>query len=760
MSLLNRITALIPIGKQKEAQEYYFGLNIGHENLICALWTIEKNELKILQTSVAKYNSIDELIPLTDRLLDEVLGPRDLDPQKILFGVPSSWLSDENLKDDNIKVLRRLVKELELSPMAYVETSHALIHFLEKLEGIPPTAVLVGFENNHITVTVVRAGKLDGVKVVSRGDNSGADIEKALLSFTNVETLPSKILLYGSEADQLKNQLLSHSWMSKLSFLHFPKIDKLTDEIEIKSVCFAAGSEINPGIRYNDKEVIPAALVSKISVPTNKIDSQDEDAKIENGEDLGFMVGDVSAKENVKEEDMETEEGEGILDSEQMMDENYMEKQPGGLTQEYDANLVETDDFENTLEVEKRPDPAVAGMVLGNAASQISKRFHLKRFIPRGSKSKFMLGGVIAVVLLLLGAFLILPKAEVKIFVEPKILEKDTTVTADPDQKLVDEAKNVIPGQIVETDVSGAGKAQATGQKEVGNPAKGTVVIYNKTSEGKSLSKGTTLTSSNGLKFTLDTSVNIASQSATDSGITFGKSNAAVTASGVGADSNLASGSELSVGGFSSSQVSAKAEGNFSGGTSKTVTVVSSDDQSKLLASVASSLRKDAQQKLQEKLPQKKILEEALTEQIVNKSFNKNVGDQANEFSLNLTSKYKGTAFEDKDLKMIVSKLVITQVPSGFDLNLDDTETQADVSKVEKTGKLIFLAKFKAKLMPKIDAEKIKNQIKGKGVNEALNIIKGMENVLGADIRVSPSIPFLQIIPILTKNINVEIGLK
>lgn len=380
---------------------------------------------------------------------------------------------------------------------------------------------------------------------------------------------------------------------------------------------------------------------------------------------------------------------------------------------------------------------------------------------PKGFRNITLLIGIIGALLIILGFYLFLPKAEVKIFVEPKIVEKDTQVTADPNQKEVNEDAKIIPGQIVDTDISGSAKDSASGKKQIGDPAKGTVVIYNKTSESKVISKGAILTSANGLKFTLDISVSIASQSAADSGITYGKVNATITASAVGADGNLPSNSELTVGNLSSSQVSAKAEGNFSGGTSKEVTVVSDVDQKRLLASLTSNLRKQAQQKLQEKLPKMKILEEALLEEIIKKSFNKNINDQASEFSLNLTVKYKGTAFEDKDLKLIVSKLVTTQVPEGFQLNLEDTETQADVSKLEKDGKLIFLARFKAKLLPKIDTDKVKNQIKGKSVAKAVNIMKAMENILGSEIKISPALPpILQRLPMLSKNIKIEVGLK
>ena len=728
MSFLNNLTHFLPFGKRQENKEYFFAINIGAEKLAAALWTIEGRELKILEIASDHYASQDEIITVTDKLLDQVLGLKEIEPQKILFGVPHSWLIDDSLKDEYLKLLRSLVKELELTPMAYVATSNSLIHFLEKQEGVPPTAILVGFEKLYLTVTVVRAGKLDGVKGIERGDNSGSDIEKALLNFTDIETLPSKILIYGSPAGELKSQLLSFSWMSKLSFLHFPKIDVLGDDIEIKSVCLAGGSETNDNISYTER---PVKKQAERAVVLPEEDSEDQSVS-GSGDNFGFVVGDIAVQVKQAEE-------KELLKEQSNLEENTPD--------EYEQELVAP---EQTIPVDS-PSPA---------DGKARKKLNFKGFMTKSFANLTILLGVIGVLILLLGAYVFLPKAEVKIFVEPKVLEKDTQVVADPNQKTVNEDGKIIPGQIVETEVSGSAKDSASGKRQIGDPAKGTVVIYNKTFSSQSLSKGTNV-SSGGIKFTLDTSVNMASQSASDSGITFGKATATVTAASIGADGNISSGTNLSVAGYSADKLDAKSEGNFSGGTSKDVTVVSSEDQQRLLAKLSSDLRQQAQQKLQEKYPNKKILQEALSESISKKSYSKNINDQASEFFLNMTIRYKGTAFEDKDLKLIVSKLVTTQVPEGFELDISETETQADVSKLEKDGKLIFLAKFKAKLLPKIDTEKIKNQIKFKSPSEVTETLKGMDNILGSEIHLSPNLPeILQRLPYLAKNIKIEVGLK
>ncbi|OGE27496.1 hypothetical protein A2867_01315 [Candidatus Daviesbacteria bacterium RIFCSPHIGHO2_01_FULL_40_11] len=761
MSFFNNLTQFLPFRRKQEKKEYFFAINIGVEKLTASLWIIEGTELKILDIASDNYSSQDEIIAVTDKLLDQVLGLKEIEPQKILFGVPHSWLIDDNLKDEYLKLLRGLVKELELTPMAYVATSNSLIHFLEKQEGVPPTAILVGFEKLHLTVTVVRAGKLDGVKIIARGENSGSDIEKALLTFTDIETLPSKILVYGAEVQELKSQLLSFSWMSKLSFLHFPKIDILGDDIEIKSVCLAGGSEMNSGVSYTDhplKQTERKVSLEEEDLSTlEKSESQPPETS-EKEDNFGFVVGDVESQiksgdsHPTQSEQKISESEEDQIETSQSLVEEESEMPEETRGEEFmvpQGQSVEIEDFEQGGSLPVSPQ-----------SEEHKRKFSLRRFIPRKLTNLSILSGIVLSLVLLLGAYIFLPKAEVKIFVEPKILEKDAQVVADPNQKTVNEEARVIPGQIIDVEVSGSDKESASGKRQIGDPAKGTIVIYNKTSSSQVVSKGTNISSGN-IKFTLDTSVTIASQSASDSGITFGKANTTVTAVSIGADGNLSSGSDFTVSDYGVDKLDAKAEGNFSGGTSKDVTVVSSEDEQRLLAKLSSDLRQQAQQKLQEKFPNKKILQEALSEQIISKSYSKNINDQASEFSLNMTIKYKGTAFDDTDLKTIVSKLVTTQIPDGFELDLSQTETQADVSKLEKDGKLIFLARFKAKLIPKIDIDKIRNQIKFKTLTEVENILKGMDNILGSEINSTPNLPkALERLPILSKNIKIEVGLK
>ena len=72
-----------------------------------------------------------------------------------------------------------------------------------------------------------------------------------------------------------------------------------------------------------------------------------------------------------------------------------------------------------------------------------------------------------------------------------------------------------------------------TGKKKIGDPSKGTVTLYNKTTTARSLKKGTILTAKS-LQFTLDTDTSVASASESIGSITFGKISTAVTAVDIG----------------------------------------------------------------------------------------------------------------------------------------------------------------------------------------------------------------------------------
>lgn len=730
MGFLDSLSKFLPTRKNEETPQFYFGLNITNGFLTASVWGVVNNKVRIVSLKDRKFHaandiseSASELIEAANIALDEALADFQPEPEKILFGIPDSWLQDDELKAKYGQLLKKMTKELDVYPLAYVSTTHAICHLLQRQEGIPTTAILVEI-GDPLVVSVVKAGKILASKEVSRGDHMSRDIEKALLTVGDIEVLPAKIMIYGKgELNKLKEDMVSYNWMNQLPFLHIPKIESLEEEIAIKALSFAGASEMNPNVHLEHQTV--AILDNKTLQSHNKqAKHRNVVAPVAHAQTnpSAFVAGDVTEKSD-------TDDG-----SVEYAVERY-EKSVNHPASYKPANLEKLNPA--ALIPKKLPD--------------ISHLF--------GGLGLTLVVPVIIFVALIAG-YLLLPKSNVVVFVDPKILERETLVVADPAITAMNESTKQIPGEFVETTVDGTAKAQATGKKQIGDPAKGAVVLYNKTSSSKNFPQGTVLVGPENINFTLDSSVTVASQSAVEGGISFGKSTANATASTIGPEGNLAAGKDLTIKGFDSNQYSAKVDTAFSGGVSKDVQIVTSEDQKKLLASLTSDLKKKARDEIQSKLTgEMKILEETFVERVIRQSFSKNVGDQASEFSLTLNLGLKGTAYKDSDLKAIVGKLVVTDVPEGYDLDISRAETQASVSKVEKDGKIIFTAKFKAKMMPKLNLDQLKKDIAFKTPDQAESILKSQDSVIGGDIKITPQLPGpLMRLPLLPQNINLEIS--
>lgn len=724
MSLLDKLPISLPfLNQNKSDGEYFFGLNISSAKVEAAVWGIEGKKLKIINRFETGYDSEADLTDAANFVLDQALQDFQPEPEKILFGVPDNWLQDDNLKPEYLKVLRKMVKDLDLTPMAFVSTTHALTHLMQKQQGAPVTAVLVEV-SNPLVVSVVKAGKIIGTKYQKRSDDLPRDIEKALMSFGEVEVLPSKIVVFSTSNEKLEkyeNELTSYSWMTQLPFLHLPKIENLKANNVIEAVCLAGASELFPDVVFNPKNIVESNVSHKGVMPLGEDQSNKRAMAPVAAATAALPVAARGRAMTARDDNYEYE---------------VMEKGE-------EDQMVQQSHHGGNMAHHKKLLGIFGGIGLG------------------GGKHKVMIISVV-VIAFLVALYLILPKANVDVFIDMRLLEKEATITVDPTITQFNEAENKVPGQVIEIAVDGSGKGSATGKKQVGESAKGVVTMYNKTSSPKSLSAGTVLIGPNNLQFTLDSSVNIASQSAVEGGISFGKTNVNVTASAIGPEGNLPSGQELSVKDNSTDSVSAKVDTAFSGGVSKDVTVITADDQKRLLAQVASDLKKKASEQLQSKVPSgMKVLEEGLAETITNTSYSKKVGDQAADFNLNLSARYKGTAYSDNDLKKIVSKLVETNVPDGYTLDLTQTETQSAVSKIEKDGRLIFTAKFKAKLMPTFDQNQMKKEIAGKTPAQAAEKLKEIDNVVGSDINLIPPLPGpLARLPFLPQNINLKVTAK
>ena len=355
--------------------------------------------------------------------------------------------------------------------------------------------------------------------------------------------------------------------------------------------------------------------------------------------------------------------------------------------------------------------------------------------------------------MLILG-YIFIPRATVSIGIDPKTIKENQDVVFSASSR-TDPTNNIVSAEFVSVSEEGTISTSSTGKKEVGTKAKGTVTIFNNSSKTETISSGTTLTSGNGLKFTLDKNVSVSSASGDIfTGTTPGKANAAVVASEIGIEYNLPSNTKLSVGG--NSTIAAKNDDAFSGGTKKEITVVSKDDIAKLTEELPKSLEQKARNDLSKKITEDKVLlPNFIGRTVSGKNFSKDIGDEVSQVSLKAVVEFEGISYAKKDLISFADALIKNK--TSADLIIDPENLKVEVKNIKQNDNKDVSANLDigASLKPKTDEKKLKKDLAGKSFKNAEDLVMKMSQV--SDVQISLNIPFLpKRLPLLSGSIKIK----
>ncbi|MFZ5365717.1 MAG: hypothetical protein ACOZBZ_00305 [Patescibacteria group bacterium] len=702
--------------EEKAKKEYFWALQIWDEGVKSAIWTVEEEKTKVvaLGSHEAWEDGVEELTIAVDKSLStasERFVGEGGEPSKVIFGLPEDWTLENKIKPEYQEKLSALCQKLELEPVGFVSTFDALNHHLKDVEGTPASAILISPGRTKVTLAIVEVGKIKGVEQIVRSENLAADVCEGLLRFTGIEILPSRMLLFnGEDMEEARQVLIGYQWQTfqiegkRLPFLHFPKIEILPYDFDITAVSLAGGKEVAKSLGFK-----------VISEPKKEV---------EPSRDLGFVKGkDVAS--------------------------------------EFKAEVVPVPE-EPTFAPpqEEKPKPT-----LGLLKEKLST-IHLPSLpaLPVGMPLVTMGVGII---LLILGAVVVfwwnVPKAQVTIYVTPQALEKGLELTVDPNQEVVDEKNFILPAQVIETQETGEKTAPTTGEKTVGEHARGEVTVYNRTDSKKIFAEGTIIVGPGNLKFTLDRETTVASKTPDlASGVDkWGETKTAVTAVDIGAQYNLASSSQFSFKDFPTSSYLAKNESAFIGGTSRQIQAVSEKDQKDLLVKLSQELTEKGKMSLLSKVSSGKKLIEEILAQPVSTNFDHKVGDEAQTLALNLTVKVTGLTFTDEDLAFLAQKLISGSIPQDFELKKEEITARFEIKKKNEDGSILFKTIIKANLLPKLDKEEIIKNIKGKYPDLAKKYLSSLSGYADSEIILSPRLPgILGTIPRRENKITLEIRSK
>lgn len=746
------LKSILPgIGK-KDSPELYWTLIIEPDWVQAGIWRILEDKAQVVFFSPPTAWKLDEeLLQTIDTALSVAIQniPEDVkEPSKTVFGVISSWVSKGEIKQEHLEKIKRICSDLSLEPAGFVVLPEAIAHLIRSEEGSPLSAVVLGIYGQIIEISVFRLGNLEGTAQVSRSVSVVDDVVEGLTRFAHSGTLPSRFIVHdGKEGDleEVRQSLHKADWddVEKIKFLHPPKIEILNPEQKVNAVSLAGASEIadisfiqSAKEKNEETEVVEAKEeeIANVSPSPNAISA----------EDLGFVLGkDVVAakkkKGKVASKVLEKEEEVGVVD------------QSGELPTDFKKTRKR-----KFFSVSKLAGFSFISKLKGKVANIFSRKQKKPKIRSSTGKKTLIIGGGIFALSLLAAFFLwwFYPKATVSVYVTTKKLNEKITISVDPDIDTLDSENNILPGEVLANSVSGGKTISTTGTKTVGEKAKGEVTLYRVGPE-LALPAGTLLKGPSDLEFSLDESIALASGSASTPGTT----NAQITANDIGAQYNLASGSTFSINNYSLSDVEAKNEPSFSGGTSQEISAVSESDRDDLEEELTEELKEKAKKELVEKLASDKIfIEGSLIASVSSRTFSDKVGDEASTLKLSLSLEISAIAVDKAALTELARKSLEDRVPSGFVLRDEQIKTEFEFEE-EIDGVYELTALIQINLLPEVNPEEVAKKIVGRYPALAKKYLADeVPGFVRVEVILRPKLPGrLGTLPRIAKNIEVEI---
>ena len=367
--------------------------------------------------------------------------------------------------------------------------------------------------------------------------------------------------------------------------------------------------------------------------------------------------------------------------------------------------------------------------------------------ITEGNKmKKYIFGFILATCAFMAVAYFFFSSVSITLTFAENTVKLNSKITAGVSVTDIDPENLKIPGIELSKNSSMSEEASATGQGKKGDPAKGVVKIYNKTSKAVTIKAGTLITNINtNLKYKVVSDVTLNADEAKD--------DQAIEAETFGENYNITVKSVVtfSVAGYITDDVIAYGFRDVTGGTGQNIVVVSKEDIDSLKASLEEKLKKELLDALNTLISADDILLNG-SEKFVTNEFttSKKENEEADKFTADLKMSVTALKVTKSDLKSIAEE--IARKESGID-NLSTIKVSdplvSDIVVTEDGKNATFGIKSNAGVVSDVDENVIKEDIKGKSLDEAKSYLSEVPGLDEFKITYSPPfIPFfLQRIP-------------
>ncbi len=713
--------------KETQQETNFLSLSLTPDRVLASVWALEGEKVEVLGFARKSFQNVDSIIHQSAQAIDDAAEKAKSDVSQVVFGLSSSWFDEGKIKKDTTRLLKKLSQELELDAQAFVPIASAIKNYLKFEDGITPHAVLVGIFSDSFEAHLLKNNEVEKT-LNSKSKPTLEKISGLVKQLGEDKDLPAKIIVFGLPDDsRLAEEIGKYEW--KGTFVNKPKVQFLKNREVSKSVAFAQATDVL-GHELSATEAVGTLAPSDLEDVEIKKEVQEPDR-------LGFIEGEDILKMN------EVSASVGETSGPQSREE---------LAVEVDEDVKAAEPTAVELEPEQKA--KVKGSLVENMATLAWVSKLLNIFKGPGLVKKIGIGFGAFVVLAFVGTLIagrFVTSAEVVIKVNAKSQEENFDIDAIVDASS-DFTRQQISGQEIVGEASGSRKAVTTGTKELGEPAKGEVTVFNWTTSETSFPKGTVIISKNGIKFELDGEVSVASRSAS----TPGESSTLITAVDLGSKGNLGAGTDFTLQEFDELLYSGTNDNAFTGGDEKKVTVVSQEDLDKLEESLLESLKQNATSNLKEKLAGKTFSESTIEVEIVKKVFDKKLEEESSLVNLDMSVEATAIAYSEEELKKLLAENVKDDAPENLEAKAEDIKL-LKVDATNSTRGLNLTGSFEAKFIPKFDENDLREKVMGKSVKETRETIKGLPEVVDVNVNFSPSFFFTSSLPTSKEKISFKI---
>lgn len=739
----------LPFLKEKINNQYFLSLVFREERIESYIFEKTGDEIRVINSQTEELDEnidnlkFEEILDIADKLITQAEDETHLTVEinKTIFGIKESWVEDSKIKREKLDILKRLCEGLGLSPIGFMTVSEAVVGLLQKEEGAPPSAILTEVNEKNVTVCLVKAGKIIETRQSEIHQSPAFTVDTLLKHFEKMEILPSRFVLL-SEDEELVQEFIGNQWSKSLPFLHLPQIGNLPEGFMGKALALGiakqTGATLADDFKAEPEESIQEDKVERVQTVEQEPVIEPEKPSIEYVSDAGEFFG-FTSKDVGKVEPPALQIPVPAEDEQKVTEE---------IPQEVKAQVSGRQILPAGVILLILKLKSVFGKIFSRIRSLNAKLPNMPK-LPVGNK--MLLFSLIPVTILLLFVFYYFLglRANVVLSLEPRIVEKTVDITFSDKS---DFDNNIIKGESISTSEEGSTTTSATGKKETGDKAKGTVTVFNSTDNTVTFPAKTTIISSNKLEFLTLDKVTVASQSGdVFSAKTPGKANVNVEATSFGNEYNLPSGTKFTIG--DNPSIAAKNDNPFSGGTKKEVVVVSTADLQKARNDLVKLLTQNAKENIQNKLgSDQEILPEFISEEVTKEDFDKEKDEEAKNVTLKGTVSYESLAYGKGELLEYLK----TVFP-GESFDEQNIELQFENIRLKSNRDVTPDLKLKAKIFPKLDLESLAKRISGKSFKEAEKILT-LPQVGNVEIKFVPDLFFLpKNLPRIFKNIKIEV---